>query len=183
MPEIRSKPLNRVLVSSCLLGRRVRYNGSDKLDGHPVLLRWHAEGRIVALCPEVAVGFPTPRPPAEIADGAGGEAVLDGRGRILEATGRDVSALYRDAAELALHLAEREGCRHAVLTDGSPSCGSSFVYDGTFSGIRMSGRGATAALLERNGIRVFAETAIADLDRLLAAIEAGGDPASAAGQG
>ena len=164
---------NRVLVSSCLLGRKVRYNGSDKLDGHPILMRWQREGRIVALCPEIAIGFPTPRPPAEIEKAAGGEAVLREAARIFEATGADVSSLYRRAAEHALALAEREGCRHAVLTDGSPSCGSSFIYDGSFRGVRIAGRGTTTALLEQSGIRVYPETAIEDLERLLAAIEAG----------
>ncbi|MFJ1057095.1 2-thiouracil desulfurase family protein, partial [Bordetella bronchiseptica] len=63
-----------VLVSACLLGRPVRYDGRDAATGHPVLARWQAERRVVAVCPEVAGGLPTPRPPAEIAAGAGGAA-------------------------------------------------------------------------------------------------------------
>ena len=75
--------MDRILVSACLLGRPVRYNGTDKASGgEDVLARWQREGRAVPVCPEVAVGFPTPRPPAEIRpdegvrgkDGGEGEA-------------------------------------------------------------------------------------------------------------
>jgi uncharacterized protein YbbK (DUF523 family) len=159
--------MERVLVSACLLGSRVRYNGSYRLSDHPVLARWHAEGRIVPICPEVAAGFSTPRSPAELRGAGDGGAVLQGRGRVIEQTGNDVTDLYREAGELALDLARQTGCRYAVLTDGSPSCGSSFIYDGSFSGNRITGRGTTTALLEENGIRVFSEDRIDELDHLL----------------
>ena len=159
--------MERVLVSACLLGSHVRYNGSYRLINHPVLVRWQAEGRVVQICPEVAAGFSTPRPPAEIRGAGDGRAVLHGQGRVVEQTGNDVTALYLEAGQLALELARETGCRYAVLTDGSPSCGSSFVYDGSFAGKRVTGRGTTTALLEANGIRVFSEDSIGDLDDLL----------------
>ena len=159
--------MERVLVSACLLGSHVRYNGSYRLDNHPVLTRWQAEGRIVQICPEVAAGFATPRPPAEIRGSGDGRAVLHGQGQVVEQTGNDVTGLYLEAGQLALDLARETGCRYAVLTDGSPSCGSSFVYDGSFSGKRVAGRGTTTALLEANGIRVFSEDNIGELDDLL----------------
>jgi uncharacterized protein YbbK (DUF523 family) len=162
----------RVLVSACLLGSPVRYNGSAKLSGHAVLERWRGEGRIVPLCPEVAVGFPTPPPAAELAGTTDGADVLAGRASVVESGGRDVSALYREAAQLALDEARRNECRFALLTDGSPSCGSRFVYDGSFSGRRVAGRGATTALLEEHGIRVFSETDIGALDAMLCGEEA-----------
>ena len=157
--------MERVLVSACLLGSHVRYNGSYRLNNHPVLTRWQAEGRVVQICPEVSAGFSTPRPPAEIR-GTGG-AVLHGQGQVVEQTGNDVTPLYLEAGQIALELARETGCRYAVLTDGSPSCGSSFVYDGSFSGKRVAGRGTTTALLEANGIRVFSEDDIGELDDLL----------------
>jgi uncharacterized protein YbbK (DUF523 family) len=58
-----------------------------------------------------------------------------------------------------------------VLTDGSPSCGSSYIYDGSFTGVRQPGRGTTAALLNAHGIAVYAESQIAELDMLLAQLE------------
>ena len=68
--------MEKVLVSACLLGEPVRYNGRDKRCEHDVLDRWLREGRVVAVCPEVAGGLPVPRPPAEIVNGAGGGKVL-----------------------------------------------------------------------------------------------------------
>ena len=51
----------------------------------------------------------------------------------------------------------------ALLTDGSPSCGDSFIYDGTFKGRRIDGEGVTAALLRQHGITVFLQTEISSL--------------------
>jgi uncharacterized protein YbbK (DUF523 family) len=49
----------------------------------------------------------------------------------------------------------------AILKDGSPSCGSTFVYDGTFSKTRVDGGvGITAALLRARGVAVFSEEQI-----------------------
>lgn len=166
--------MERVLVSACLLGSKVRYNGSFRLDHHPVLARWQSEGRIVQICPEVAAGFSTPRPPAEIQGARDGHAVLQGHGRVIEQTGSDVTRLYREAGQLALDLARETGCRYAVLTDGSPSCGFSFIYDGSFSRARVAGQGTTTALLEENGIRVFSEDRIGELDDLLIGSSAAG---------
>lgn len=160
----------RILISACLLGRRVRYNGSDKTSGYQTILnRWAQEGWLVPLCPEIAVGFPTPRPPAEI-QGSGGTEVLEGHARIVEDTGRDVTALYQKAAEDAVSFARRNGCQHAVLTDGSPSCGSSVIYDGSFKGVQKAGMGSTTAALRRSGVRVWSEKEIPELDRVLKAL-------------
>ena len=164
--------MERILVSGCLLGRKIRYNGTDKplsaADATSLLAHWQQQGRLVPICPELSAGFSTPRPPAEIAEGADGAAVLAGSARVIEKTGQDVSALYRAGAQAALDLARREGCRFALLTDGSPSCGSSFIHDGSFSGTRLAGEGVTAALLRHHGITVFAEHQINDLARLMA---------------
>ena len=80
--------MEKILVSACLLGSHVRYNGSCRLDNHPVLTRWQAEGRVVQICPEVAAGFSTPRPPAEIRGTCG--AVLRGHRRCFEFLQEDV---------------------------------------------------------------------------------------------
>ncbi len=166
--------MERVLVSACLLGSKVRYNGSFRLNHHPVLARWQSEGRIVQICPEIAAGFATPRPPAEIQGAGDGHAVLQGQGRVIEQTRNNVTQRYLEAGRIALDLARETGCRYAVLTDGSPSCGSSFIYDGSFSGTRVAGQGTTTALLEENGIRVFSEDRIGELDDLLTGSNAAG---------
>ncbi|MFS0825392.1 2-thiouracil desulfurase family protein [Pseudomonas phoenicis] len=148
-------PLEKVLVSACLLGRPVRYDG--RASGYPDLLqRWQAEGRVVPLCPEVAGGLPTPRPAAEIPGGQGGQ-VLDGQARVLTEAADDLTAAFLAGAERALALAREHGITLAVLKAGSPSCGNRLTYDGSFSGVKVSGEGVTAALLRREGVRVFSE--------------------------
>ena len=148
---------DKLLVSACLLGGRVRYDGGDKLLASELLERWAEEGRVVPFCPEVAGGLAVPRAPEEIQAG----------GRVIDASGADVTAAFEEGARQALALAQAERCRFALLTDGSPSCGSSFVYDGSFSGTRVSGMGVTTALLERHGIRVFAPERIVEVIPLL----------------
>jgi uncharacterized protein YbbK (DUF523 family) len=161
--------MQKILLSRCLLGHRVRYDGGasgpfDQLE------QWTAEGRVVALCPEVAGGLPTPRPAAEIPGGQGVE-VLDGSARVLTAEGEDVSAGFLSGARQALALVEQYGIRIAVLKANSPSCGNLLTYDGTFSGVKVSGEGVTAALLKRNGVQVFSELELPEAAAALAALD------------
>ena len=159
--------MKRILISACLLGRKVRHDGSDKAVDDPAIARWQREGRLVPVCPEVAAGFPTPRPAAEIDGAGGGDGVLDGSTRIVETTGADVTASFLDGAHIALSVARQHGCTHALLTDASPSCGSTAIYDGTFGNTKTAGMGVTTALLRRHGIKVFAHTQIDELERSL----------------
>lgn len=156
-----------ILVSACLLGERVRYNGGDQRCAHPVLQRWLAEGRVIPFCPEVAAGAPVPRPPSEITDGAGGSSVLSGTARVIEPDGNDVTAVFIKGAGLALAQARAQGARIAVLKEGSPSCGSGIIYDGRFAGCKLPGQGVTAALLQQAGLAVFSEAQLAAADSLL----------------
>ncbi|MFP4882984.1 DUF523 domain-containing protein [Klebsiella pneumoniae] len=71
------------------------------------------------------------------------------------------------AAWLALSAAREAGCQAALLTDGSPTCGSQFVYDGSFRGRRKAGAGVAAdllLLLRHHGIFRWANPAVARLD-------------------
>lgn len=163
--------MDKILVSRCLLGHAVRYDGGahGPID---LLLRWQAEGRVVALCPEVEGGLPTPRPPAEIAGGQGAD-VLDGAVAVRSIEGEDVSAAFLAGAAAALALVRAHGIRIAVLKARSPSCGNRENYDGSFSGRRVAGEGVTAALLRRNGVQVFSEEELGAAERALHALEAG----------
>ena len=147
--------MQKILVSRCLLGHPVRYDGGAH-GPFDQLQRWQAEGRVVALCPEVAGGLPTPRPPAEIAGGQGA-LVLDGRLPVLTVAGEDVSAAFIAGAEQALALVRQHGIRIALLKARSPSCGNRENYDGSFSGIKVAGEGVTAAALRKAGLQVFSE--------------------------
>lgn len=152
--------MSKILISMCLLGHPVRYNGLAKTMYHPILERWKTEGRLVVLCPEIVAGLSTPRPPAEIELGESGDAVLAGTARVLAQNGTDMTDFFLTGARIALELAQKNDCRFALLTEGSPSCGSKEIHDGTFSGDKHVGAGVTATLLRQNGIRVFSETEI-----------------------
>ncbi|RME74260.1 MAG: DUF523 domain-containing protein, partial [Planctomycetota bacterium] len=143
--------MERILVSACLLGHEVRYDGGHCAQGG-LLARWQAEGRLVPLCPEVAGGLGVPRPPAEI-EGGDARAVLAGRARVRRIDGVDVTAAYLRGADAAAALCRREGIGVAILKEGSPACGVRRVRDGSFQGRRVAGRGVVAERLARDGIR------------------------------
>lgn len=163
--------MKRILVSACLAGFPVRYDGGSKCSDAAIVGRWRREGRLLDVCPEVSAGFPVPRPPAEIC-GGDGRRVIDGSARVVESTGRDVTHLYLAGARHALSLAREFDIAVAVLADGSPSCGSRFIYTGDFSGRTKPGSGVTAAMLEDSGIKVFSHVRIAEADAYLRALEA-----------
>lgn len=148
--------LARILVSSCLLGARVRYDGRAKTSDSQILARWRAEGRLVPFCPEVAGGLAVPRPAAEIVDGA-----------VLTSDGLDVTEFFVRGAWLALEAARANNVRMAILKEGSPSCGSNRIADGTFTKRQIPGAGLTARLLRQNGIRVFSEDELPAADAYL----------------
>jgi uncharacterized protein YbbK (DUF523 family) len=162
----------KILISACLLGERVRYHGGDAALSDPILDRWRREGRLVPFCPEVAGGLPVPRPPAEI-QGAGGPAVLEGTAPVVTSGGADVTEAFLAGARAALDAASREGARVAILKDGSPSCATTQVYDGTFGGRRKPGVGVTAALLAEKQVRVFNEHQLEAAQRYVAELENG----------
>lgn len=159
--------MEKVLISSCLVGNKVRYNTScvslPESDWH--WLQTNVE--LVVFCPEVSAGLPTPRPPAEIIAGKGAD-VLRGSSRVVGDDGIDVTTQFVAGAQNALALCQRQQIKYAVLTQSSPSCGSTNIYDGTFSGTKVNGSGVTAALLEEQGIKVFSQHTIAELQRELA---------------
>ena len=165
--------MQKILVSACLLGEAVRYDGAAH-GPFAQLQAWQAEGRVLALCPEMAGGLPTPRPPAEILGGQG-RAVLAGQQVVRDCHGRDVSDAFRAGAARALALVREQGIGLAVLKARSPSCGNTHNYDGHFNGTLVAGEGVTAALLKRHGVQVFNETQLAEASAELARLEQGDD--------
>ena len=140
----------KLLVSACLLGENCKYNGGNNYS--PAVAALGERYELVPVCPEQLGGLPTPRVPAER------------RGdRVVNREGADVTEAYRLGAEAALEAARTQGIRRAVLQERSPSCGSGQVYDGTFSGRLIPGKGVTAQLLEANGVEVFSGDRIGEL--------------------
>ncbi len=162
----------KILVSGCLNGPPIRYNQTNVPVHSPVWDRWEADGRLVPFCAELAAGFPIPRPPAEIVEGDS-TAVLCGQGVVAEDNGNDVTTLFTEGAQLAVEHAKSRGCVIAILTDGSPSCGSTYQYDGSFKGGTRKGTGVVAQLLIDNGIRVFPESQLEEADACLRGLDQG----------
>ncbi|GGA64788.1 hypothetical protein GCM10011369_02700 [Neiella marina] len=153
--------MQKILISSCLLGHPVRYDGAGKRLQHPILQRWFEQGRLVSLCPEIAGGLGVPRPAAEQQTG----------GRVITVTGDNVTESFESGARQALLVAQANHCQIAILKARSPSCGNEEVYDGTFSGHLIAGSGVTAKLLTQSGITVFNESQLPQAAQYLRELE------------
>ena len=149
----------RVVVSACLAGIACTHEAQPKTREWAIKLV--AEGRAVLVCPEVAGGLPIPRPAAEISGGDGAD-VIEGRARVLDENGRDVTDNYLAGARKASDAAKVAGARLAILKARSPSCGCAQIYDGSFAGRLKQGDGVTAAMLKRDGVEVVSDENVAD---------------------
>ena len=146
--------LPKLLVSACLLGDPVRYDGKAKNLDHAGLQQLLTQNRVIAFCPEVAGGLSVPRAAAEIVAGDG-NAVIAGTAQVKTREGNDVSDYFLAGAEQALVLCRQHDINTALLTESSPSCGSSQIYDGSFTRQSINASGVTTALLQQHGIMVF----------------------------
>ena len=149
-----------ILISACLAGRNVKYNGGN--NAVPWLCRWierHKE-QVLLVCPEVMGGLPTPRLPAEIQSKESGSGIFLNNRYVVNKAGEDVTAQFLLGAEKVLEIANRYHITAAVLKSNSPSCSGSYIYDGTFSGTRITGQGITAALLIKHGVKVYSEITV-----------------------
>ncbi len=104
----------------------------------------------------------TPRPPAEIVDGTG-EDVLNGKAKVVESSGNDVSEMYIKGAYEALNIAKEINATLIVLKENSPSCGSAAIYNGSFENRKIAGNGVTSALLKKEGFKVISEEQISEI--------------------
>lgn len=155
-----------ILISGCLIGLDCNYKAqasSAYQEGLCLLIMKMVEKGFVfvPVCPEQLGGMPTPRIPSELQHDSA--AVLAGQGRVVSREGTDVTASFLKGAEESLKLARLYRVKCAVLKAKSPSCGSKTVYDGTFSGRLINGKGVTAALLSGSDIRVLDECEFAEM--------------------
>ena len=132
----------KILISACLLGENCKYNG--KSNRNEQLIRLLQGHRVIPVCPEVLGGLPTPRTPSEIREGA-----------VMTRDGVCVDDEFRLGAQRALEIARREKPDMIILQSRSPSCGAKEVYDGTFSGRLVPGKGIFAGLAAREGFCVW----------------------------
>ncbi len=117
---------------------------------------WDEQKRLIKICPETDGGLPTPRPPCEIIQG-NGYHVIRGQSSVCTRQGENCTEAFIKGAFHALDCALRHKVALAMLKEKSPSCGSSYIYDGTFSRCLIPGAGVTSALLRFNGIMVCSE--------------------------
>lgn len=157
---------HKILVSACLMGAPVRYDGASKPSSDSRLERWRAQGQLVAVCPECLGGLSTPRPPAEIQRGDA-QGVLNGDAQVLTDQGLEVTHAFIQGAQRTLTIALEAGCTIAILKQWSPSCGSTEVYDGTNTRTKVPGVGVTTLVLRQAGIAVFGEDQLDDVERWL----------------
>lgn len=136
------------LVSACLAGYNCRYNGRSSLDNR--IIDMVQNGIAIPVCPEQLGGLPTPRPRCEI-------VIQNNKLNIISSDGNDFTREFAAGAEKSLQLAQANNITKAILKSASPSCGYGEIYDGTFSGRKISGNGITAELLHKNGIKIFNE--------------------------
>ena len=134
----------KIIVSACLLGDNVKYNGTNNLNND--LIRFLEDYEVIKVCPEVMGGLSIPRDSSEIKEN-----------KVISNKDRNVTNEFILGSNKTLEIAKEHNIKVAILKDGSPSCGSSYIYDGTFTHTRINGLGITAKLLQENGIIVLNE--------------------------
>ncbi len=151
--------MTKILISACLLGQKVRYDGKANYINHAKLIDWQERGILIPLCPELAGGMSVPRAPCEIVS-------VDPL-KIISNKGQDQTKYFLHGANQALELAIKHNIQIAILKQSSPSCGSQFRYDGNFSRTKIPGEGVTTMVLRKYGIKVFDETQIDEVVALI----------------
>ena len=147
--------MERILISACLVGDNVKYDGGN--NKNPLISKLLEKYELVPFCPEVEGGLPIPRHPCE----QRGEQVVND-------LDEDKTDEFNRGADLALNICLYLKITKAILKERSPSCGVHSIYDGTFSHKVIDGSGVTTALLKRKGITVYSEDEIPmllDLDK------------------
>ena len=132
----------KIAVSACLLGENCKYDGGNN-DSEKVH-RFIQGHEVIAVCPEVAGGLPTPRVPAEIVNGI-----------VTMKDGKNVDPEFRSGAQAEVNRILEQQVELCILQSRSPSCGVKQIYDGTFTGQKIPGQGIFAKMLCEKGIKVM----------------------------
>lgn len=160
----------RVLTSACLVGRPTGWEGTAYTDELVLRLIHAPPVRALSFCPEEP-GLGTPRPFTTI-HGGDGFAVIDGRARVLDTTGRDCTDAIVTGARAMCELALRERVELCVTLDVSDSCGSNVVYLGRPEDKRyQQGVGVAVATLIRAGLAVISQRDARTLGKIVAAVD------------
>ncbi len=131
-----------IMVSACLMGENCKYTGGNNYSAK--VMEYVKGHEVIAVCPEVMGGLPVPRVPCEIVNGV-----------VTNKDGISCDEEFRNGAEMALKIAVENKVDLVILQSRSPSCGVKEVYDGTFTGTKIPGKGIFASLLAASGIKVL----------------------------
>lgn len=143
-----------ILVSACLIGTNCRYNGGNNY--HLGVWEYLKDKMWIPVCPEQLGGLATPRSPIEISKGDG-EMVLERKAKALSQDGQDFTDFFIRGAREVWRIAQMAEAEVVIFQERSPSCGSKFIYDGSFQHKLKPGMGVTVALLQKNGIKIYSE--------------------------
>ncbi len=136
--------MEKILISGCLVGKNVKYNGGNNYI--EIIEELKKKYKLIEICPEVFGGLSIPRDPSEILNN-----------KVISINNKDVTDNFINGANKALELAKKYNITKAILKDGSPSCGNTYIYDGSFSKKKIKGLGITAKLLNENNIKIYNE--------------------------
>jgi len=146
--------MEKIIISSCLLGNNCKYNGLNNYNSLVEELKKYYE--LIPICPEVFGGLNIPRDPSEIKGD-----------KVISINNKDVTKEFYLGANIALDIAKKNNIKIAILKEGSPSCGNNYIYDGTFTKTKINGSGITARLFKDNNIKIYTENEIDELLKLL----------------
>ncbi len=108
-----ARPRPRVLVSRCLLGEPVRYDGTDRRSADLAALLGRLD--VLPVCPEAEAGLGVPRPPVQW-------VVAGGLPRLRGVADPALDVTERLAAFARRHVAALPVVNGAILKARSPSC-------------------------------------------------------------
>lgn len=149
----------KIIVSSCLMGKFVRYNGTTYWSNHPILDVFKKKVEIIDFCPEVEGGLPIPRKAAEISGGDGFDVLLT-KAQVLTNTQTNITKNFIVGVRKLKTICEKHNIGFAIFKEGSPACGVNRIYNGTFTNTSRAGSGVAAALLRKLEIPLFSEKEI-----------------------
>ncbi|OGB66165.1 MAG: hypothetical protein A2Y94_01710 [Caldithrix sp. RBG_13_44_9] len=160
----------KILISGCLLGEKVWYDGEKITLNSSIINQWQQEGRLISFCPEVAGGLPVPRLPSEIQSGDGRD-VLTGKARIVDSNRVEVTDYFIRGARSVVRILETNLIKMAVLKSLSPACSKIYIYDGSFSNKIKPGAGILASFLNDYHLKLFDENELESACQYLQKLE------------
>ncbi|MBM4328866.1 MAG: DUF523 domain-containing protein [Deltaproteobacteria bacterium] len=143
--------MQRILMSGCLAGLRVRYDGDTRR--HPSLSLLAENAIIIPVCPEILGGLGIPRPRCRFV-GGDGERVIAGQAQVIDENGVDKTEYLLRGAQATLQILRLGSPDLIIFKEVSPSCGLRRV---DIEGKKAPGMGVTTALLRNSGIPILTE--------------------------